>query len=1402
MRLFFQTALIIALVVVVGSQTANSQDIIQYAKNFKRHVKNRVQARLGEPALHEDDAIERLACEIDWLEDHLDLYGSIVTKQPDIWGESRLTKFRRDVEEQLSERKDQFQLRDNASIVRTDIVQLASAISIGKIAQSPSPAVVPSPTPVVVSPPPASSNASVSLTLDGLSLNAVGPGTSESDDDDASSTPPPVPTAAPSPTNPALPQFNALTTPTSPDAYTASKNIEPIIELNQLNRYLNHLNQLRRVNDGDDTSDSPGYALNLVRIPVSILPGRATRRGYGAEVTVSANLAMRPTLLPSTFRNLVVNDLVDQLSLPVLRLAEQRNAAVVSTISSNQQLAENIQNAFVSFEASKKGNADLKKFLAQSAGFSSELPSNDEIDSAFAILKAFAKKLVKALEQAGDKETAEKLGELIVTVHEEVGVQQQLDDPDFQMSKAKVQSKKDRMIAYFKNELDSRGTTYYESLARSNAKFVGGQMESIEFLELSKGLVSLRDGLSPAELSEASSVLTQMSTIRNLWDEKVQQKNSTTGENDPTRLESVIGTKDDSDELDIQINSLAKAFMVETDKFKMIEAVGSARETQKKDTNENLEKIVKAVASVSASVSTLSGVSSLIQVRRSKFPMSPSIVLDVYSEQFLADFAIQLRQSYKGRYVVWNESSDYKNQIHLVDVQKFLSENLASAYDAFSQSGGRELLIDSIRNQKLAEAIKVGNIQQVESIRNSFFLNAQNRQMDDQLVKYCWCLTVEMALLNERLKEDVRRQAIQKPEEGCDCRCDAMFYLPLPTCDLSTIEGADPDFWHASKQFNNYVNSRWPIHVFTIDPINQEQNISEASTVQQELSIAAALSFVQGNIRLEQLNRFQRQFQENISTVSLNRTQVGFVHKHDTFGWRFSPRVQPRQSRSNLKAFAETAFGRRSDANWNEAILEPGIRECTAIVLMPSFVPYCDFDVRTNWFQLARPTHTDMTMKETMKLSRTVTKMRAARSRCVECSHLYRPGDLERMFRRVEQLERELPLQTLTSQIPYENTLGGFELFNDGLTDLGPELTGWYGAPGVAIGYTSTEEDKKKRLRKQADSTRLFLVGDNLSVHETRVIAGGLEVVDAKKRIVSRQVLEVEVPDTAQTVEIEGRKYVAIYASTPYGVTGHLHIPVVSNVSGQDASLEEVKKELIAKIEGDRFQWKKSTDLLWEFGIFRENSTCMVAPTRLLDGDVGFELGSSSLLDRVGHDRSFSLIGLLKRKVNGKDVEVGSPFFVGVERVKDAATDKVDDVPRKWDMGSTVSLSRDMLFNTSHFKDVLKSAVSASMFDKDNSLDLTLETYVAVVDKKGGYEEPILVKEKLKLKLALSEQVCNDGSLPIQQPGEGEAMLRRSINTPAFETERLRFESGQMLPAGRRRPVSSRRASLPGTVNR
>jgi hypothetical protein len=90
--------------------------------------------------------------------------------------------------------------------------------------------------------------------------------------------------------------------------------LEPTIRLDQEANYINHLHELRRVNAGDDLTDMAGYGLYLLRLPVSLLPGPASRRGKGAVVTMEARHDLSEDLLENTFRDVVVIDATYALS--------------------------------------------------------------------------------------------------------------------------------------------------------------------------------------------------------------------------------------------------------------------------------------------------------------------------------------------------------------------------------------------------------------------------------------------------------------------------------------------------------------------------------------------------------------------------------------------------------------------------------------------------------------------------------------------------------------------------------------------------------------------------------------------------------------------------------------------------------------------------------------------------------------------------------------------------------------------------------------------------------------------------------------------------------------------------------------------------------------------------------
>ncbi len=411
--------------------------------------------------------------------------------------------------------------------------------------------------------------------------------------------------------------------------------------------------------------------------------------------------------------------------------------------------------------------------------------------------------------------------------------------------------------------------------------------------------------------------------------------------------------------------------------------------------------------------------------------------------------------------------------------------------------------------------------------------------------RHCWIGAIQ----------DMQRVAEQK---GCACLAGQPYAFCRPVPALEACEA-----------FKEYVRCRWPIHVFALDPVTQDQNVADIFNRRRELQLAMAAGVASGNVSASAAARFSRRLEKDIETIALNRTAVAFSHSNDTFGWRFYPRVQSPPTPGTVGALWETLAGGPSEhKDLKNRKLEPGIRECVAIVVMPSFVPYVTLESRANWFGLSNPRKKQWTLHDTMELSRGYQSIQNT-VQCVCTSNTYRAEDIAGLHRTVQDLEKRLPFQSETVQIPYENTLGGFELFNVGVTDLGPELLGWYGAPGINVAAEVSAEDKSKTAPTQP--TTLFLVGDGFSVHETKVIAGGRLVADEDMMLLSRQIMRVTVSPTVNAMKYGNgaseRDYVDIHVATPYGVTNHLLVPAVtakakSDLEAKVKTVEETVKAI------------------------------------------------------------------------------------------------------------------------------------------------------------------------------------------------------------------------------------------------
>jgi hypothetical protein len=110
-------------------------------------------------------------------------------------------------------------------------------------------------------------------------------------------------------------------------------------------------------------------------------------------------------------------------------------------------------------------------------------------------------------------------------------------------------------------------------------------------------------------------------------------------------------------------------------------------------------------------------------------------------------------------------------------------------------------------------------------------------------------------------------------------------------------------------------------------------------------------------------------------------------------------------------------------------------------------------------------------------------------------------------------------------QLPFENTASGFELFSEGVTALVPELAGFDGVDVVPDGV----------------ATEVFVFGNYFSIHDTKVIVGGIPLHDGEYDVISREVLQVRLPGNAiPTVTEDNKPYLEVHVATPSGISNRL----------------------------------------------------------------------------------------------------------------------------------------------------------------------------------------------------------------------------------------------------------------------
>jgi hypothetical protein len=344
----------------------------------------------------------------------------------------------------------------------------------------------------------------------------------------------------------------------------------------------------------------------------------------------------------------------------------------------------------------------------------------------------------------------------------------------------------------------------------------------------------------------------------------------------------------------------------------------------------------------------------------------------------------------------------------------------------------------------------------------------------------------------------------------------------------------------ALRAFQKYVDAKWPLRVYAIEPVIAQQNVADAFGRRKFSAIDLIGSASGGPLRALTGVEAQRQAADDETAVRLNPTMVGFGAGQSTFGWIFYPRLQTSGGRRS-RLFTDIALlanGRVPDPTGSDQSIEPGQRECTALVEMPNFVPKIEFITVASWFRTSEIGDGQRSdLEKAAVLGRKLELAQDALNRANVEGH-YRPEELHIATERLKQLRSLMPTQSLVVRVPFADNQNDARIFCSHGSQLCPAILGWHGRPP-----------------EEGQETTLFLEGKNFSIHDTHVIAGGKR---ATAVLVSRQLLEVTIPrDAYPTPSAQGTPLLDVNVATPNGVSNHLLINMRSRQLHSTEKLEE-----------------------------------------------------------------------------------------------------------------------------------------------------------------------------------------------------------------------------------------------------
>ena len=478
------------------------------------------------------------------------------------------------------------------------------------------------------------------------------------------------------------------------------------------------------------------------------------------------------------------------------------------------------------------------------------------------------------------------------------------------------------------------------------------------------------------------------------------------------------------------------------------------------------------------------------------------------------------------------------------EIKQFLFTTLEQTHNALQENQIYDANINTIASA--ADCFVKGQYDQVGVYRSEWSQSVADYALNGSFESSSWLLALQSGIMDRNLKKilkDLETKGLIAGEQ-CSVSDSVPFYG-------SNSSGA-------VKLWETILRETFPLQVFNLDPIADQQNAYDAFSRRREMQVALAFSVAKGgSFTADQKLKMSRKLALDEATIGLNRTAVAFAHSDDTFGWYFHPRIQtPPSESTNIGALARTIWstGPTDHYDRKHRRLEPGIRDCEVLIAMPSFVTDVSFDVTTNWEKVARPGVTKRSYEEMVAQGGRLHRLRT----CMQDpsnQNCYRPGDYGRLVSRIDQLETMLGMQTHDVKLPYQFDQTGSGLFDTGLKQLRPIVDYYYG-----LTY----------LDPAQNVVDFFITGKNFHPTLTHVVVGGTEqhlniTNESFVEVISRELIRVRVGKLNESLSEPGHFEVRV--ATPAGMSNPLVID--KRVEKKQETTPERKSDydLVGKIE-------------------------------------------------------------------------------------------------------------------------------------------------------------------------------------------------------------------------------------------